>query len=100
MIEVSRYRFGKRVLIEHNAGHPVSLHTYHDPHLAAVLLKMFFRDLPTPIFPEECYAIVKRCPPPSDQDGDMACITYIRESILPALTSYCTVIVLSYVLSM
>jgi Rho GTPase-activating protein 1 len=79
-------------------GHPVSLETYGDVHIAAVLLKKFFRDLPTPIFPGESYAAIRRCPPPSDEDGDLACISHIREYILPGLGSYSAVIVLSYVL--
>lgn len=79
-------------------GHPVSLETYGDVHIAAVLLKKFFRDLPTPIIPEESYPTIRRCPPPSDEDGDLACISHIREYILPGLGSYAAVIVLSYVL--
>ncbi|HEV7738339.1 MAG TPA: RhoGAP domain-containing protein [Chlamydiales bacterium] len=78
------------------SGHPVSLEKYHDAHLAAVLLKSFFRDLPTPIISEDCYPIIRRCPTPAE--GDMACITYVRENILPALGSYAGVILLSYVL--
>ena len=79
-------------------GHPVSLETFGDVHIAAVLLKKFFRDLPTPIFPEESYAVIRRCPPPSEVDGDLACISHIREYILPELGSYAAVILLSYVL--
>ena len=74
------------------------METYDDVHIAAVLLKKFFRDLPTPIFPEESYPAIRRCPPPSDEDGDLACIMHIREHVLPGLGSYSAVIVLSYVL--
>ncbi|KAF8523336.1 hypothetical protein BU17DRAFT_43851 [Hysterangium stoloniferum] len=89
-----------QVKAAYDRGHPINLETYNEPHLAAVLLKKFFRDLPTPIFPEECYSIIRRCPPPNHQDGDLACIAYIRESILPALNGYCAVFVLSYVLNL
>jgi len=88
----------KQVKAAYDRGHPVNLETYHDVHLAAVLLKMFFRDLPTPVIPEECYTVIRRCPAPSTEDGDTACITYIRENVLPALGSYASVILLSYVL--
>ena len=97
-IHVVDYPIGLKSLKSLLAGHPVSLETYGDVHVAAVLLKKFFRDLPSPIFPEESYSIIRRCPPPSDEDGDVACISYIRENILPSLGSYAAVILLSYVL--
>ncbi|KAF8576884.1 RhoGAP-domain-containing protein [Ramaria rubella] len=87
-----------QVQAAYDRGHPVSLETYGDAHIAAVLLKKFFRDLPSPIFPEESYSAIRRCPPPSDEDGDLACISHIREYILPGLGSYSAVILLSYVL--
>lgn len=82
-----------------STGQTVSLETYRDLNLAAVLLKMFFRDLPRPIFPESMYPIIRQCPSTSEEDGDVACITYIRENILPAMESFSAVLVLSYVLS-
>lgn len=78
------------------AGHPVSLSAFSDPHIAAVLLKKFFRDLPEPIFHEAIYPIIRKCPV-SINSGDLATITYIREQILPSLRSDAAEIVLSYV---
>ena len=78
-------------------GHVVSLDTFNDPHLAAVLIKKFLRDLPTPIFLERMYPVIQRCPVPSDEPGDVAAITYIREVILPELPR-CSYILLSHVL--
>lgn len=76
----------------------MSLASFGDAHLAAVLLKKFLKDLPEPIVPEESYAIIKRCPPASDDPADMAAVLYIRETILPALHSHAAVLLLSYVL--
>ena len=78
-------------------GHVVSLDTFNDPNLAAVLIKKFLRDLPTPIFPEKMYHVVQRCPIPSDEPGDVSAITYIRETILPELPR-CSYILLSHIL--
>ena len=39
-------------------GHNMSLDTFGDPHLAAVLLKKYLRDLPEPIFTETVYPII------------------------------------------
>ncbi|KAG5637437.1 hypothetical protein H0H81_004596 [Sphagnurus paluster] len=78
-------------------GNVVSLSTFGDPHLAAVLLKKFLRDLPEPIFPESIYPLIRRCPLPSDDPSDMTSITYLRETLLPALPP-CSYIVLSQVL--
>jgi hypothetical protein len=77
-------------------GHIVSLETFADPHLAAVLLKKYLRDLPTPLFSEDLYPVIRRCPIPSDPN-DIASILYIRESILSELPR-CTYILLSHVL--
>ena len=79
------------------SGHVVSLDTFNDPHLAAVLIKKFLRDLPTPIFPEGTYSLIQRCPIPSNEPEDVSGITYIRETILPELPR-CSYILLSHVL--
>jgi len=79
------------------SGHVVTLDTFNDPNLAAVLIKKFLRDLPTPIFPERAYPVIQRCPIPSDEPGDVATITYIRETVLPELPR-CSYILLSHVL--
>lgn len=80
-------------------GQSVSLKAYGDPHLAAVLIKKFLRDLPEPIFPETTYPIIKRCPTPVDDQDDSATINYIRQTLLPELAP-CTLIILSHILGM
>ncbi|KAF4622638.1 hypothetical protein D9613_009243 [Agrocybe pediades] len=84
----------------YDRGNVVSLDTFGDPHLAAVLLKKYLRDLPEPLFPETMYPIIRRCPLPSnarDEEGEMASIQYIREVILPELVP-CAYILLSQIL--
>lgn len=78
----------------------MSLTSFGDPHVAAVLLKKFFRDLPQPVFPESMYPLIQACPPPSLDPADRSCIDYIRQSLLPRVedTSTATLIVLSYAL--
>ena len=78
-------------------GHVVSLETFDDPYLAAVLLKKYIRDLPEPIFPESMYSTIRRCPLPTDNPTDMSSITYIRETLLTELVP-CVYILLSHVL--
>ena len=75
----------------------MSLKSYGDPHLGAVLIKKFLRDLPEPIFPESTYSIIKRCPAPLDDLDDSATINYIRQTLLPELAP-CTLIILNHVL--
>ncbi|KAF5371987.1 hypothetical protein D9615_008144 [Tricholomella constricta] len=67
----------------YDRGNVVSLDTFADPHLAAVLLKKYLRDLPEPIFPENLYPVIRRCPPTTHDLSDMASIIYIREILLP-----------------
>lgn len=84
----------------YDRGNVVSLDTFSDPHLAAVLLKKYLRDLPEPLFPETMYPIIRRCPMPSgvrDEEGEMASVQYIRELILPELVP-CAYILLSQIL--
>lgn len=75
----------------------MSMNTINDPHLAAVLLKKYLRDLPEPIFPEKLYQTIRRCPAPSDDITDISSVTYIRDTLLPALP-HCVYIVLSHYL--
>ena len=96
-IEVVVGLFSSDCLAYSTLGHVVSLDTFSDPNLAAVLIKKFLRDLPTPIFPEGTYALIQRCPIPTDEPGDVSAITYIRETILPELLR-CSYILLSHVL--
>ncbi len=96
MTEVSSITCDMMKLIDNSLGHVVSLQTFGDPHLAAVLLKKYLRDLPEPIFAENLYPIIKRCPFPTAED-DMSCIVYIRETLLPQLMP-CAYILLSNIL--
>jgi Rho GTPase-activating protein 1 len=84
----------------YDRGQVVSLSNFGDPHLAAVLLKKYLRDLPEPIFPESLYALVRRCPIPSnpqDEDGEMASVQYVRDVLLSELVP-CAYILLSHVI--
>ena len=75
----------------------MSLDGFGDPHIAAVLLKKYLRDLPQPIFPESLYPIIQACPVPADDPSDMSSINCIREILLPELVP-CAYILLSHVL--
>lgn len=76
----------------------MNLESYDDPHLAAVLLKKYLRDLPQPVFPESTYSTIRDCPTPSDDPMDMAAVQFIRGTLLPKLP-HCVYILLSSVLS-
>ncbi|TFK34785.1 CDC42 rho GTPase-activating protein [Crucibulum laeve] len=81
----------------YDRGNVVSLNTFGDLHLAAVLLKKYLRDLPKPIFSENMYPVIRRCPAPTSDPNDMAGVVYIRETLLPELAP-CAYILLSHVL--
>lgn len=85
----------------YDRGNVVSLENFADPHLAAVLLKKYLRDLPEPIFPESMYGIIRQCPLPSGgcgvEENDMASIQFVREVLLAGLVP-CAYILLSHVL--
>ena len=85
------------MLTDESLGNVVSLENFGDPHLAAVLLKKYLRDLPEPVFPERLYPLIRRCPSPTNDPSDMASVTYIREVLLPELPP-CVYILLSHVL--
>nr|VWO96825.1 Uncharacterized protein [Ganoderma boninense] len=87
----------KQAAQAYDRGHVVSLETFGDPHLAAVLLKKYLHDLPEPVFPERLYPIIRKCPIPTDDPNDMSAILYIRETLLPELPP-CAYILLSNVL--
>ncbi|KAI0667686.1 Rho GTPase activation protein [Trametes maxima] len=87
----------KQAAQAYDRGHVVSLDTFGDPHLAAVLLKKYLHDLPEPVFPEKLYPIIRRCPPPTSDPNDMSSVLYIREALLPELPP-CVYILLSHVL--
>ncbi|KAJ3752365.1 hypothetical protein EV360DRAFT_88816 [Lentinula raphanica] len=81
----------------YDRGNVVSLETFGDRHLAAVLLKKSLKDLPTPVFPETMYGVVIRCPAPTGVLRDMASVMYVRDVLLPELAA-CTCILLNHVL--
>ncbi|KAF8644758.1 hypothetical protein AX16_008291 [Volvariella volvacea WC 439] len=97
----------------YDRGNVVSLEAFGDPHLAAVLLKKYLRDLPEPVFPEHLYPLIKRCPTPAfssapRSDGtaspnananDILSISYVRDVLLPELAP-CVYILLNHILQL
>ena len=81
----------------YDRGQVVSLDSFDDPHLAAVLLKKYIRDLPEPLFPKVLYPVIQQCPVPMEDPSDWSAILYIRESLFSALPG-CNYILLSYIL--
>lgn len=86
----------RQVKEAYDRGHVVSLETFGDPHLAAVLLKKYLRDLPDAVFPESVYPLVRRCPLPTSDPADVSDVIYIREMLLPELP-HCVYILLSHI---
>jgi Rho GTPase-activating protein 1 len=78
-------------------GNVVTLENFNDPHLAAVLLKKYLRDLPEALFPEEIYPTILACPAPTYEPDDWASVLYIREHLFPVLPR-CNYILLSHIL--
>ncbi|ORX94581.1 RhoGAP-domain-containing protein [Basidiobolus meristosporus CBS 931.73] len=66
----------------YNRGNRLDLNEY-GIHVAAVLLKMFFRELPTPVFPAEIYDIVREM---QSCSNDTESIRYIRNNIFPTFS--------------
>ncbi|VDB87380.1 unnamed protein product [Peniophora sp. CBMAI 1063] len=87
----------KQIKEAYDRGNVVSLEHFNDPHLAAVLLKKYLRDLPEPLFPEAVYNLILRCPAPTYEPDDWASVLYVREHLFPALPR-CNYILLSHVL--
>jgi len=69
----------------YNRGQRVDIAHYDDPHLAAVLIKKFFRMLPQSIFSEDMYSVIRKCPVPDDEGTRAASIEYVREEIIGGL---------------
>lgn len=84
----------KQVQEAYDRGQVVSLPSFNDPHLAAVLLKKYLRDLPDPPFPESLYPDIRRCPTPLNDTTSILATTYIRCTLLPQLMP-CMYILLS-----
>jgi Rho GTPase-activating protein 1 len=89
----------RQVKDAYDRGQVVSLDSFDDPHLAAVLLKKYIRDLPEPLFPESLYPVIQQCPLPTEDPSDWPAVLYIRESLLSALPG-CNYILLSYIFRM
>jgi Rho GTPase-activating protein 1 len=87
----------RQVKEAYDRGQVVSLDSFDDPHLAAVLLKKYLRDLPEPLFLEKLYPVIQQCPVPTEDPGDWSAVLYIRETLFPSLPR-CNYILLSYVL--
>ncbi|KAI0304322.1 hypothetical protein B0F90DRAFT_1625846 [Multifurca ochricompacta] len=87
----------RQVKEAYDRGQVVSLDSFDDPYLAAVLLKKYLRDLPEPLFPEALYPIIQQCPVPKEDPSDWSAVLYIRENLLPTLPR-CNYILLSYIL--
>ncbi|ORY03791.1 Rho GTPase activation protein, partial [Basidiobolus meristosporus CBS 931.73] len=66
----------------YNRGNSLNLDDY-GIHVAAVLLKMFFRELPTPAFPADIYELIREM---GSCGNDMESIQYIRRNIFPHLS--------------
>ena len=69
----------------YDRGQRVDIAKYADPHLAAVLIKKFFRMLPQSIFSEDMYSIIRKCPVPDDEGTKAASIEYVREQVIGGL---------------
>lgn len=83
----------KQVREAYDRGNPVTLSEY-GPHLAAVLLKLYLRSLPEPLFTHNLYPLIRKI---SDQSS--ANILFIRNVLLPRL-SRPVVILLSNICSL
>ncbi|KDN39681.1 RhoGAP-domain-containing protein, partial [Tilletiaria anomala UBC 951] len=84
----------------YDRGAPVNLDNYNDPNIAAVLMKLFFRMLPKPIFSATLYPAIKACPRLEAGNNDAEVITYIRDVVLGAIEPPCNLTVLSFALEL
>lgn len=62
----------------------IDIDTYGGVHIACVLLKMYFRELPTPIFPRDTYPLLRKL---ADSKTDTDKITFIKTRILPTFST-------------
>jgi Rho GTPase-activating protein 1 len=81
----------------YDGGNVVSLDTFGDLHLAAVLQKKYLRKLQEPNFPESLYGANKKCPPLTSDPADVLAVAYVREMFLTELPP-CSYSLLSHVL--
>lgn len=66
----------------YDRGSPVDLDLLDDPHLAAVLIKSFFRELERPIVGRELYDVVRACPKEGDDGEGKEMADYVKEKII------------------
>ena len=69
----------------YNRGQRVDIAHYDDPHLAAVLIKKFFRMLPQSIFSEDLYSVIRKCPVPDEEGTRATSIEYVRQEVIGVL---------------
>ncbi|RIA87896.1 Rho GTPase activation protein [Glomus cerebriforme] len=79
----------------YDRGNPINLSDY-GVHMAAVLLKMFFNELPVSIFPVQTYDVLKQI---QGKQHYLGRIEFIRNSIFPLL-SPASIILFQYVCSL
>ncbi|KAF9978277.1 hypothetical protein BGZ73_003084 [Actinomortierella ambigua] len=82
----------KQVRAAYDRGNPVDLSEY-DIHISAVLLKLFLKEMPEPVFPRNLYAHLE-----SKAEGAAAApktmVAYLREDVLGALSHNQLVVVM------
>ncbi|CAG8445009.1 10293_t:CDS:10 [Diversispora eburnea] len=76
----------------YDRGNPINLEDY-GVHVAAVLLKMFFNNLPVAVFPVETYDLLRQI---RQRPQNFGKIEFIRSNIFPLL-SHATILLLKYV---
>ncbi|KAG0262398.1 hypothetical protein BG011_010195 [Mortierella polycephala] len=74
----------KQVRAAYDRGNPVNLAEY-DIHISAVLLKLFLRELPEPIFPTSIYGLLQQ-QNRDDKDMQRTVIEFIRTDVLTQVT--------------
>ncbi|KAF9164663.1 hypothetical protein DFQ27_009268 [Actinomortierella ambigua] len=81
----------KQVRAAYDRGNPVDLSEY-DIHISAVLLKLFLKELPEPIFPRELYARLGATK--TEGSPPKTLVMYVREDVLGALSHNQLVVVM------
>ncbi|KTW29881.1 hypothetical protein T552_01085 [Pneumocystis carinii B80] len=71
----------KQVREAYDRGNPVTLSEY-GPHLAAVLLKLYLRSLPEPLFTHNLYPLLRKISDRSSKN-----VLFIRNTLLPKLST-------------
>ncbi|KAG9325599.1 hypothetical protein KVV02_004901 [Mortierella alpina] len=74
----------KQVRAAYDRGNPVNLAEY-DIHISAVLLKLFLRELPSPIFPVDLYALLQK-PKQEGMAQQKTVVEFIKTEILTRTT--------------